>query len=234
MTDNIITCECGVKVRLPNLDRSRSFQCPKCNRAIALTNDLKVLFSSDLGTCQSAVCPICQTEINSAESCVTCPDCDQIHHRECWSEIGGCGTYGCKQAPAVADSDKTPQAPLTAWGDTKECPACGEVIKSIALKCRYCHTSFDSIDPMTLGELKNQYDRGDVLETMRKSIIGLFIFSMIGILAPIVLVVSLIYVLPQKKQISKTGPIFTILAWVSVGLNIFYTLLIILFYMMSN
>ena len=28
---------------------------------------------------------------------------DQVHHLECWAEIGGCGTYGCKQAPAALE-----------------------------------------------------------------------------------------------------------------------------------
>ncbi|QDV49793.1 RING finger protein [Gimesia fumaroli] len=234
MAENIVTCECGVKVRLPDSERNRSFQCPKCKKQIALTTDLKVLFSAPLDVGQTAVCPICQSDIQANESCVQCPDCDQTHHRECWSEIGGCGTYGCQQAPAPVDSDKTSQVPLTAWGDTKECPACGEVIKSIALKCRYCSTTFDSTDPMSLNDLKNQYDRGERVDSMRNSVIGLFVFSMIGILAPLALLVSLIYVLPRRKQLSQSGPITSILAWVSVALNIFYTLLMFLFFILSN
>lgn len=229
MSNNIVVCECGVKVRLPDMKRSRSFQCPKCKKSIALTSDLKVLFSSPLDVSQTAVCPICQTDIDTNESCVKCPDCDQIHHRECWSEVGGCGTYGCQQAPAVDDSEQSAQAPLTAWGDTKKCPACGEEIKSIALKCRYCNTTFDTNDPMSLSDLKNQYDRGELVDSTRNVIIGLFAFSMIGILAPLALLISLIYIIPRKKLISKAGPLVSILSWVTIGLNVFYSVLMLLF-----
>jgi hypothetical protein len=68
--------------------------------------------------------------MQAGERSVTCPSCDQVHHQECWSEVGGCGTYGCKQAPKIDKSEATSAAPLTAWGDTKKCPACGtETVK---------------------------------------------------------------------------------------------------------
>ncbi|QDT87297.1 RING finger protein [Gimesia chilikensis] len=234
MAENIVTCECGVKVRLPRQNRGSAFQCPKCKQPIALTSDLNVLFGQPLDTSQTTVCPICQTEIRQGENCVKCPDCDQIHHQECWSEIGGCGTYGCQQAPAVDDSEKSTQAPLTAWGDTKVCPACGETIKSIALKCRYCQTTFSSSDPMSLNDLKDQYDRSDETRTMRNCIIGLFAFSMVGILAPLALIISLIYILPKRDQLKQVGPVITVLAWVSIGLNVFYSFLLFIFMMFES
>ena len=55
----------------------------------------------------------------------------EVHHRECWSDVGGCATYGCENAPQ-ADKSAPVETPRSAWGETKKCPACGEKIKSIA------------------------------------------------------------------------------------------------------
>ena len=89
--------------------------------------------------------------------------CDQVHHRECWTDVGGCATYGCENAPK---SEKTApaEAPRSAWGDTKKCPACGEKIKSIALRCRYCGTEFDTVDPLTLKDLRGQVAKEERLQ----------------------------------------------------------------------
>ncbi len=163
------------------------------------------------------------------EACVTCPNCDQIHHRECWSEIGGCGTYGCEQAPALEKSETSAQAPLSAWGDTKRCPACGEEIKSIALKCRYCQTEFSSVDPMSMKDLRIQAKTGDELEKVQKNVVTLFVLSLIGCLAPLLTLVGLIYVLPRRKILAKSSPLYRIMAFVSIALSCLYTVLIVLF-----
>ncbi len=84
---------------------------------------------------------------------------------------------------------------------------------------------------MSLGDLKNQYDRGERVIATRNSIIGIFVFSMIGILAPLALLISLIYIIPRKKQIAQAGPLISILSWITIGLNVLYTFLMFLFYL---
>src|SRR5437899_368441 len=97
----IITCDCGSKVRLPEKTEERSFRCPKCKAAFATTLNAEVIssFQAQAGDA-AANCPICQSAVAQDEVVVACPDCGQIHHRECWIEVGGCSTYGCKQAPS--------------------------------------------------------------------------------------------------------------------------------------
>src|SRR5262249_9424259 len=129
----IIACTCGTKVRLPEGSGGKQFRCPKCRAILDAPVETKVLstYRAEAGGKES-LCPICQSGIVAEEPVIVCPNCDQVHHQACWQEIGGCSTYGCEQAPALTKEAPAAQ-PLTAWGDTKTCPACGETIKSIAL-----------------------------------------------------------------------------------------------------
>ena len=222
---NIFTCSCGAKVRLPEHTANRSFRCPNCKAGIAIAVDESVLASSQLRPGDpGATCPICQSPIGAGEFSVTCPKCDQIHHRECWAEIGGCGTYGCEQAPAV-EKTGTAQPPLSAWGDTKTCPVCKEKIKAIALRCRYCGTDFHTVDPLSLQDVRNKIHKGEALKGLRVAVIVLFVLSLIGCLAPLLVVVSPCIVLPKHKEIAKEGPLLLVLAYSSIAISLVYSTL---------
>lgn len=223
---SIVTCECGASIRLPENRENRQFRCPKCKTGIALALGDLVLHSQKLQRGDEGyVCQICHTQIGPEEGFVSCPKCEQVAHRECWSEIGGCGTYGCEQAPAVEKPDTSAQAPLTAWGDTKKCPACKEEIKSIAVKCRYCGTEFDSVDPMSLADLKHRGDAEDLLNNFRYFVIGTFVASLIGCLAPIVLIVAAVGLMTQREKLTKAGPLYVVMGYASLFISIAFTIL---------
>ncbi len=234
MSSPVVVCECGVKVRLPEENAGRSFRCPKCGVELATSSSSVTLKSEPLSAGQEALCSICQTNIEANEDCVTCPSCDQIHHRECWIEVGGCGTYGCKEASAVDNSEATSTTPLAAWGDTKKCPACGEEIKSIALRCRYCETEFSSADPMSVKDLRTQAVTSDESDKLKNWVIALFVISLLGCLAPLTSIVSMAYLLPKQAALKRCGPLFVIMGWTSIVLSTFYTVLLLLLFLVQE
>ena len=231
---SIITCQCGANVRLPGAAQDRKFRCPNCKAGIAMSINATVLSSSQLGPGDTgATCPICQSSIAAAEFMVTCPKCRQIHHRECWAEVGGCGTYGCEQAPSLEKASAA-DAALSAWGDTKQCPVCGESIKAIAVRCRYCHTDFDTVNPLTLTDLHRKAHKSDKLKRLQNGIIGLFILNMIGCLAPLGLILNLTILLPQRRTMAKLGALFQVLGYSSFILSVVYSMLMLLFFLFGR
>ncbi len=229
-SDTIISCECGAQVRLPATSANRAFRCPACKTALALTLDAKVLSARQLAPGEpGATCPICQTAIAADEFAVTCPVCDQVHHRECWSEVGGCGTYGCTEAPVIDKSQASAAEPLTAWGDTKTCPMCGEKIKSIALRCRCCATNFETADPFTMTDLHRRAERDDEKKKLKSNTIVLLVLSLLGCTAPLAGLIGSAYLLPKREELAKCGPLYSVLAWAAVILSGLYTVLIAVF-----
>ncbi len=229
----IVTCQCGAKVRLPADAASRAFRCPKCKAPLSAAATPAMVQATAVAAGHGEICPICQTTIGDAEPAERCPGCHQVHHRECWAEIGGCGTYGCSHAPAVDSSDLSAQTPLSAWGDTKKCPACGETIKAIALRCRYCGTDFGSVDPLSVHDLRKHAVASQRMDRFKQIVVAAFVASLTGCLAPISIVFGLAYLLPRRDELAKCGPIFVIMGWTSVVLSGLYCVLLLAFYLFS-
>src|SRR6516162_9096544 len=122
----LVSCTCGARIKLPETRPDTAMRCPRCKTELVLPGQGPITTArlADPRT-EGGTCPICQSEIGPADAALACPRCDQVHHRECWNEVGGCATYGCENAPAT-DKAATTATPPTAWGDTKKCPACGE------------------------------------------------------------------------------------------------------------
>lgn len=225
----IVKCSCNARVRVSEDRLGKLLRCPRCQTEFVASADAQVVTLSKADETAGGVCPICQTEVEAGALALACPSCKQVHHRECWAEIGGCSTYGCAQAPALDKSEQAAGPVLSAWGDKKTCPMCGERIKAIALRCRYCDTEFDTVDPLTQRDLRRQVRKKSSQQALQYGVIGLFVASLIGCLAPVALIVNLAWFLPHRQEVAKGGPFYTFLGYTALVIAVLYNLLIVFF-----
>jgi hypothetical protein len=228
----IITCDCGAKVRLPRDKTSRSFRCPACKLAIPLSIDAQAIPTVRLGdAARGVLCPTCQCDVTGDEPLVICPECQQTHHLECWAEIGGCATYGCRQAPALPKAESTSGSRTTAagggWGDEKRCPNCGELIKASALRCRFCRSEFDTTDPLSASELRRRKQRKSSTEQMKWILPLTFLVSIPGCVAPLMLIFAGCLLGFQGPAIRAAGPVYSVLGYAALAISGVYTLLML-------
>jgi hypothetical protein len=229
----IVWCTCGAKIKVPETRSSTALHCPRCKTELVAPGAVRIRTAS-LGDPRGpgATCPICQSTIGPIEATLVCPACDQVHHHECWTDVGGCATYGCENAPA-SGMHAMAEPPRSAWGETKKCPACGEKIKSIALRCRYCGTEFDTVDPQSLNDLRRQIVKGERLQSTRAVVVVLFVLSIVGCVAPVIAVVATVYFVVQRKTIEKAGPMCVVMVYSAIGISFLYSILMVLFVLFS-
>lgn len=130
-----------------------------------------------------ARCSICHTLISALDKSTQCTECHQDYHAVCWSQLGGCATYGCQKA-VPPEKPAAPEQIPTGWGDHKVCPACEREIGSGVLLC-YCGARFPHADPMTAEEFGDWRRTQRQISGTRSTLAWLFILSLFGFPAPV-------------------------------------------------
>ena len=173
-----------------------------------------------------ARCSICYTVLSAGEPVTACPDCQTDYHQTCCDEIGGCGSYGCKQA-AVAQKPPVPVLVGAGWGDSKECPACTRQIGSSLLVCG-CGARFPWADPMTRDDYVAAVEKDRAIKSARTALIWMFMFSLIGFTAPVVGPVAGLYAYRKRAQLAGTGGTYLAMGYGSAAIGACYAILIVL------
>lgn len=171
-------------------------------------------------------CSICCTVIAESEPVTGCPECQQDYHQMCWDEIGGCGTYGCKQA-AVAEKPPPPVLVGAGWGDEKPCPACNRQIGASLLVCS-CGARFPWADAMTAGDYQLWLDEQAAIARARKLLVVLFLLSLAIVTAPIAGPVAGLYARARRKLLAGTNGTYLAMGYGSAALGGLSALVVLL------
>jgi hypothetical protein len=82
---------------------------PRPSRPLEPGDDFARPATTEAKPAPEVVCGACQSSISMLEQTTYCPECGVAFHADCWTENGGCSSYGCKQVNILAPPPaKTP------------------------------------------------------------------------------------------------------------------------------
>jgi hypothetical protein len=173
------------------------------------------------------VCTVCQCEVMANEPVTVCPECQTTYHTECWQYNGGCGVYGCDQAPATEGLTSL-EIPAAHWGrEDKPCPNCGTNILAAAKRCKHCGATFSAATPQGEHAYREERRIKSSLGQVKTVAICVLVFGVIPCTAPLAAIIGGIWLISQRKAIRKLPAVVGALAKIGVGVAVFQTLVII-------
>jgi len=173
-------------------------------------------------------CAICLSPVGLGEEQAVCPECQAVYHGECWKENGGCAVYGCSQVPAV-EIRQAIEIPVSYWGqENKKCPSCGKEILAAAVRCRHCGTVFESARPQETAEFQHRTALTQRLPVVRRTILWLFILSVVPFFAPIGAVWGLFWYPANREEIRTLPAIYGAVSKISLTVAIGQTVALVL------
>lgn len=161
------------------------FACPTCGKSLK---------APDASAGQMAKCPYCQTHVQVPE-----PAPEAVHEAE---SVPRGDAAGPPPMPGVPDASEQ-------TGDLQPCPACGEMIKPQAVKCRFCG---EVLDPV-LRRRERSTQAGDIELGALEILFCIFC-------APIAYIVSLVWILQGNPKGLKLYAMSQ-LVWVAAGIIIY-------------
>jgi hypothetical protein len=173
------------------------------------------------------VCAICLTSIAAADAKTACPECHVEYHADCWQENGGCAVYGCPQVPAV-EKRQAMEIPASYWGqENKQCPKCRQVILAAAVRCRHCGATFESARPQETEEFRQRTEQAERLPSIRRTVVWLFVFSLLPCLAPIGAVWGAVWYPIHREEVRALPTLYGALCKIGLGVAIGQTVAVV-------
>jgi hypothetical protein len=115
---------------------------------------------------------------------------------------------------------------ISYWGATeKKCPICAETIPMVVLECPFCKATFDDVRPLTREDVLGSSEDPTIVSYRRRAI-WLLVFSVIGVTAPVVLVVGAVWYRLKKHEIRTAGQTVQALLWMSWVIAALYIVLV--------
>lgn len=227
MTGLRFSCSnCGQHIEAPAEAAGLPVNCPVCQQELHVPNLPAAAAPAQIPDTSSGVlCAICQCTIQSNEPTTHCPACSSQYHPDCWTENGGCGAYGCSQAPEV-EPRRAIEIPMSYWGqDYKHCPACGQQILAAAIRCRQCGAAFASARPEDATEFEQHAKLKARLPQLKRGVVCLFVISVIPCVAPIGAIWGAIWYSINRKDLAALPAVFAALCKIGLAVSIGQSLL---------
>jgi len=207
-----------------------TLSCPNCNRPIPVPvvgGAVEAGASSEAGS-RGLVCAICLSPIVPADAKAACPACKVEYHVECWQENGGCAIYGCSQVPTI-EKRQALEIPVSYWGqENKQCPNCKREILAAAVRCRHCGAMFDSARPQDAAEFQQRTELTQRLPALRRTVVCLFVVSVLPCLAPIGAVWGAIWYPAHREDVQALPTLYGALCKIGLGVAIGQTVAMVL------
>lgn len=170
-------------------------------------------------------CSLCLSPIGEQETVFTCSTCMAVSHRDCREENGGCGTYGCAEAPPPEKQAVGPAA-APVWGqETKSCPKCEKTLKAAALRCRWCGAEFGSVEPIGRQEFAREAEKRKQASQLKREASAIFVLGAIPLTAPLIVIVGGLYLLGKRAELAAIPPLQRLLVCLGLGVGVVWTLL---------
>lgn len=106
---------------------------------------------------KQSICPYCQSIIHHNEETIICPECNTVHHRECWDENHGCTRFGCKMSNQVSLRDEKNLLSFT-QESTFETPRGNQSIIDGYITDNVNSSNFVSNEPSVKNTISNHQD----------------------------------------------------------------------------
>jgi len=224
---------CAQRLVAPETAAGTGATCPHCQQPIlvpappepapAAASPLPAVSTGGDGP----VCAICLTPIAAADAKTACPECHAEYHAECWQENSGCAVYGCPQVPAV-EKRQAMEIPMSYWGqENKQCPKCGQIILAAAVRCRNCGATFESARPQEAEEFRQRTEQTERLPAIRRTVVWLFIFSVVPCLAPIGAVWGAVWYPAHREDVRALPTLYGALCKIGLGVAVGQTVAVV-------
>ena len=86
---------------------------------------------------------------------------------------------------------------------------------------------------MSVHDLRRQAKRGDRLDKLKQTTTALFVGSLIGCLAPLMLILCLTMLMPRRSDLQKLGPLYQVLAYAALILSSIFSALMLFFFVIE-
>jgi hypothetical protein len=210
---------CGQHLEAPLEAADCALACPSCQSPIRVPSVTAPEFAQAAPRSGSAglICAICQSPLHADDPKSACPACKAEYHSDCWQENGGCAIYGCAEVPNV-EQRRAIEIPISYWGqENKPCPNCHREILAAAVRCRHCGATFSSARPEAADEFQDRTALRERLPGMKRTVIWIFVFSILPCLAPIGAIWGLIWYLSNRRRLGALPAAYSALCKIGLA-----------------